>query len=101
MIRPGLILFAFVAGAIAGAGFYGCAHAALNAEPSAEPIAALSAELNAGLVVDVPSQTQILACRADAYRLCGRYLGGPIDVIRACMMAHKSQLSKTCRAAFR
>jgi hypothetical protein len=92
MIRAGLILFAFVAGVIVGAGVYGCAHAALSGE---------SAELSAGLVVDVPSQTQILACQADARRLCGPYLAGPVDVIRACMMAHKSRLSETCRAAFR
>jgi hypothetical protein len=101
MIRAGFILFTFVAGVIVGAGVHGCAHAALSAEPNAEPSAELSAELSAGLVVDVPSQTQILACQADARRLCGPYLAGPVDVIRACMMAHKSRLSETCRAAFR
>lgn len=50
-------------------------------------------------VIAVPSQAQILACQADAHRLCGAYLSGPIDVVRACMLAEIPHLSKHCREA--
>lgn len=52
-------------------------------------------------VLDVPSQNQILACQADARRLCGAYLLGPIEVVRACMLAHKPQLGQQCREAIK
>lgn len=47
----------------------------------------------------MPSQPQIAACEADARRLCGPLLGGPIDAIRACMEKNKSKLSEQCRQA--
>jgi hypothetical protein len=43
---------------------------------------------------------QIAACAPDAQRFCLQHLGSR-EAVKACMIAHKPQLSETCRAAFR
>lgn len=52
-------------------------------------------------VLEVPSKEQRAACDADARRLCGPYLKSPIGVVRACMIAHLSQISPSCLEAFK
>lgn len=64
-------------------------------------LAGMPAVSAAETVVQVPSQNQILACQEDARRLCGAYLLGPIEVVRACMLAHKAQLNQPCREAIK
>jgi hypothetical protein len=56
---------------------------------------------DAAIAFEMPTQAQIDACRPDAIRLCGSYLAGDRAVIRACMLAHRPQLSQQCRDAFR
>jgi len=46
-----------------------------------------------------PTPAQIDACRADALSLCAQHLGSR-DGMRACMIAHRSQLSQRCKDAF-
>jgi hypothetical protein len=49
---------------------------------------------------DTPTAAQITACAPDAQRFCLQHLGNR-EATRACMIAHKKQLSETCKAAFR
>ena len=44
-----------------------------------------------------PEQQQ--RCQGDAMRLCGEFIPD-VDLITACMIAKKSQLSEGCRAVF-
>jgi hypothetical protein len=63
-------------------------------------IVAYSAEINsAGM--EVPTQEQILACKQDAHRLCPTFVLGPYDQLSVCMQAHKLQLSRQCKDAFK
>lgn len=64
-------------------------------------IAGMLAVSAAESVLEVPSKEQRAACDADARRLCGAYLKSPIAVVRACMMAHLSQISAPCLEAFK
>jgi len=48
---------------------------------------------------DMPTAAQIAACTADAQRFCLRFLADH-EAMRACMIAHKQQLSETCKTAF-
>jgi len=43
---------------------------------------------------------QRLACTADAFRLCSSEMPSS-DAVKACMIAHKAQLSAGCVATFR
>lgn len=52
-------------------------------------------------VVVVPTQDQVLACEADARRLCGPYLASPIGVIRACVETHILRASEKCQKALK
>lgn len=57
----------------------------------------LAGMLSASAMGIMPSQEQILACQADAQRLCPTYPKDQIAQIQACMEAHKKQLSDQCR----
>jgi hypothetical protein len=61
--------------------------------------AALLLAMAAGRAAE-PTSAQIAACRDDALRFCTARLGSQ-DAMRACMVAHKPQLSEACKAAFR
>lgn len=63
-------------------------------------IRAYGAEINsAGM--EVPSQEQILACGADARRLCPTLIRGPYDQLNDCMRANKRKLSPRCQESFK
>lgn len=49
----------------------------------------------------IPSRNQILACQADAQRLCPTYPEDQHDQIRACLEANKKQLSSRCQEVFK
>jgi hypothetical protein len=49
---------------------------------------------------DAPTQQQIAACMPDVVRFCAANLADH-SAMRACMVAHKSQLSTACREAFK
>jgi hypothetical protein len=63
-------------------------------------IGAPSGEAVAAHAADAPTAAQIAACTPDAQHFCLQHVGSR-DAIKACMIAHKSQLSESCRAAFR
>lgn len=48
----------------------------------------------------MPSQPQVLACQSDWQRLCPAYPKDQISQIKACLEAHKPQLSKLCGELF-
>lgn len=56
----------------------------------------MKALLIAAAIAATPTPAQIFACRADAQRLCAG--AGDLSAVEACVLAHKAELSKACRA---
>lgn len=65
--------------------------------------AVIAALITLAAAADVqPTPQQERACGPDALRLCGTHMNDPRGAeMRACMVAHKAQLSAACREAIR